>query len=384
MNKIKELYYKTADNPLLGLIPMIVFVLAGFAGSHFATALLVGFLTSYIVSMFLIASVGKGKIHALLFLIASNATLFVCAVLYFLSVFEELSFSFRSFWIIEAVFVLNLFLTVLFKKRIRSFIIKVANLSISALMLNSMDEYLSVSKIIIYVFVTHLIVTGIYFLLPISGNPLFEIILVWIVPLLFLVSLFIFEYFRLGYLRKKLAAEEWAAIVDDRGKVIGKIAKSETLKIGNKYLYPVVRIAVASAGRLFLAARSENKLLEPGNIDHPFEEYVQYEQTLDETAANMLKAYDLQAPTPRFSIKYLFENEKTKRLIYLYTVESCDESAFNRQKFENGKFWTQKQIEDNLLKGVFSECFEKEYEFLKDTLLLFCNPESEGASDHVV
>ena len=373
MNKIKELYHKTADNPLLGLIPLGVFVLVNYR-HDFSTSLLVGFPTSFVVLLLIIASIEKGKIHSSLFLMVSNATLFVAAGLYFIPFFEKLFLSFQSVLIIETVFAFNLFLTILFKKRIQLFFIKIAKLNIGLLMSNSIDEFVYVSKIILYALVIHLTVAGLRFLLPIPINPLFDVIFIWALPSIFIVLLFLFEYFRMNYLKKKLAAEKWPAIVDEQGRVIGKIAKSETLKMGNKYLHPMVRIAVAHAGRLFLAPRSE-MLFEPESIDHPFEEYVEYEHTLDETTENILKANNIQNLQTRFSIKYLFENEKTRRLIYLYTVENCDDNIFNRQKFENGKFWTQKQIEENLSKGVFSECFEKEYDFLKNTLLLFCSSE---------
>jgi hypothetical protein len=55
-----------------------------------------------------------------------------------------------------------------------------------------------------------------------------------------------------------------------------------------------------------------------------------------------------------------------------------DECFFNRQKFPEGKFWTQKQIEENLNINFFPECFEKEYEYLKNTLLLFCSPSPQN------
>jgi len=373
MNKIKNLLYKSTDNSLLGLAPIAVFVLAN-TRLDFPLALLIGFLTSFIVSLLVIPAIGKGKMYSFLFLLTSNATLSVSAALFFIPFFGELFVSFRYILVTEGIFVLNLFLTIVFKQRIQSFFIKIAKLNIAGSMSNSIDEYVDISKIIVCIFAVHLLIAGIYFLLPTSGN-LFDVIFVWVFPSIVIAALLLFEYYRLGYLKKKLDAEEWVAVVDEQGRVIGKIAKSETWKMGNKYMHPVVRIAVAHAGRIFLAPRSENMLLDPIDIDHPFEKYVEYGHTLDETAENILKENNIHNLKPRFSIKYLFENKKTKRLIYLYTIENCDENIFNRQKFENGKFWTQKQIEENLSKGFFSECFEKEYEYLKNTLLLFCERE---------
>jgi hypothetical protein len=382
MKKLKQFYYKLADNPILGVVPLQVFVLADYFMSY-SSSLLAGFLTSAIISLIILSLSGRGKIYYILFLITSIITLSVSTILYFITALEPFLYSFYSPFVTEITFVIVMFSIVMFKQQIQLFIIKTAKSNVAISILDSIDEYVYISTIILYTLATHLVLTGAYFLLPGLHNDIADLILVWVFPPLFMSGLFIFEYSRLGYLQKKLDNEEWLAVVDEKGKVIGKIAKSETAKMGNKYLHPMVRIAVAYNGRLFLAPRPEKLLLDPGSMDHPFEKYVKYEHTLDEAAANLLKIYNLRTQDlkPRFSIKYLFENEKTRRLIFLYTIEAYDESIFNRQKFPNGKFWTQKQIEDNIGAGFFSECFEKEYEYLKNTLLLFCSPNSDEEND---
>ena len=66
----------------------------------------------------------------------------------------------------------------------------------------------------------------------------------------------------------------------------------------------------------------------------------------------------------------MFENEDTKRLVFLYVSDIEDEELFDSLRLEGGKLWTEAQIEDNLGTMLFSECFEMEYEYLKNTILL--------------
>lgn len=382
MKKLKQFYYKLTDNPLLGVIPLQVFVMSDYFTSY-SSSLLAGFLTSTLISLIIITLSGRGKIYSILFLTTSIITLSISTILYFITAFEPVLYSFYSPFVTEITFVVVMFVIVFFKQQVQLFIIRTTKSNVAMSILDSIDEYVYIATIILYTFATHLVLTGAYFLLPILHNELVDTILVWVLPPLFILILFLFEYTRLGYLQKKLDNEEWLAVVDEKGKVIGKIAKSETAKMGSKYLHPMIRIAIAHKGRLFLAPRPEISILDPGKVDHPFEKYVKYEHSLDEAAANLLKMYDCcpKDLKPRFSIKYLFENEKTRRLIFLYTIEVCDECVFNRQRFAGGKFWTQKQIEENIGTDFFSECFEKEYEYLKNTLLLFSSPGDEDGDD---
>ena len=46
------------------------------------------------------------------------------------------------------------------------------------------------------------------------------------------------------------------------------------------------------------------------------------------------------------------------------------EKMMNIVKREGGKLWTGKQIEENMGKGLFSEYFEQEFNYLQNTVLL--------------
>ena len=69
-------------------------------------------------------------------------------------------------------------------------------------------------------------------------------------------------------------------------------------------------------------------------------------------------------------LNYTFENDKVKHMVNLYVLIIRSEKMMNIVKREGGKLWTGKQIEENMGKGLFSEYFEQEFNYLQNTVLL--------------
>ena len=98
---------------------------------------------------------------------------------------------------------------------------------------------------------------------------------------------------------------------------------------------------------------------------------MQYNHNIDEAINNLIKSEVKTAKMPvRFLLKYVFENEITKRLVFLYVSMIPTEVAFSNLHLKEGKLWTINQIEDNMGSDIFSECFELEFEYLKNTVLM--------------
>ena len=136
-------------------------------------------------------------------------------------------------------------------------------------------------------------------------------------------------------------------------------------------MHPVVRVALIYKGRIYLQMRDQDRLLNPGKLDYPFEKYMQFNHKVDETLRSSIRNECGGNDIPlRFLLKYTFENEITKRLVFLYVSDIGDETVFNSLQLQGGKLWTSAQIEDNMGTEIFSECFELEYEYLKNTVLL--------------
>lgn len=61
-----------------------------------------------------------------------------------------------------------------------------------------------------------------------------------------------------------MAHTEYVPIVNTQGDVIGKTMAMEALNYKNTYINPVIRIAVASHGMLFLCNRPQTAILDKG------------------------------------------------------------------------------------------------------------------------
>ncbi len=168
----------------------------------------------------------------------------------------------------------------------------------------------------------------------------------------------------------RLFREEWLPIVNEQGNVIGKVAKSVSMSMKNRFLHPVVRIALVNDGAIYLQKRCECSTFQPDLLDVPFEKYILFKHDLNLAARNSIAQQlgDVSLPL-KFQLKYTYEDSHTKRLVLFYVARLSSPTELACTQRLKGKFWTQKQIEDELHSGIFGECFLREYEFMKQTLL---------------
>lgn len=234
------------------------------------------------------------------------------------------------------------------------------------------DSEIQLMKIVLYTQVAYLLVVLLYELLPSNYHEdSVDFIVYHAVVLIFIFFHLLYEIIHWNILRKKILNEEWLPIVDEKGGVHGRVALSVSQSAGDKYLHPVVRIALIHKGRLFLKERSSFPINESHQLDYPFERYLRFEETLDEGVkeAFIEKGVTIDLPY-RFIFHYVSKNRETNRLIYLYVCNILDENIINDFNIGEGKWWTGKQIDENLGTGLFSPYFEKEYELLNTTVLM--------------
>jgi isopentenyldiphosphate isomerase len=185
------------------------------------------------------------------------------------------------------------------------------------------------------------------------------------------VFLVAYEIIRVQIIRANLVREEWWPIVSDQGKIIGSIQHLTSLNDEKKYLHPIVRVHIIDKGMIFLQKRSVNDLIFPGLWDTAISNHVRMgetiEQCVDRTA---LERFNLK----EFKYMYLsnYRNETEKEQHYGFLFVSCLLSDFkpNPTFIEQTKWWTLRQIEDNLKTGIFSDNFKTEFDLLKRSGLL--------------
>ena len=344
-------------NPAFGLIPLFVFsIIVGFADSWVSTGI------ALVLS--LLGYVAVRKQSRLIYGISIVA--FTISLLLSFTLFARLP-AVNRFVVVEIIFVLVLITIRLSRSKIVSYVAKTGNL----LLKNYLKESFRVAFQTQYGLSIHLLlVLLLYFLSGMEERPVQSPFITAVCQIM-LATIMLMEGGRLFILRRRLVGEEWLPVVTERGEVTGRVAKSITKDMKNRFMHPVVRVALIYGESIYLQERDPARLLNPGMLDYPFEKYMQYNEAIDETVRHSIAQECGSNAVPlQFLLKYTFENETTKRLIFLYVSDITDEALYNSLHLKGGKLWTEAQIEDNMDNRLFSECFELEFEYLKNTILL--------------
>ncbi len=271
----------------------------------------------------------------------------------------------------EAIFVFALWILSFFRKKVSNwFILKgqMKNLSLSI----RLNEFFLTTKLYCYIFTIHLIIVYIYkYFMVEYQTPGLDRFLFWQLNLSIVIIITIYEYIRIYMLNNEMKTENWLPVVNESGNVIGKVAYSVSVSSEKRFIHPVVRIALIHNNLLYLSRRDPEERIEPDKLDFPFESFVHYGNTLDETVNKILhEKVGFNDLPVKFIFKHIYKHPLTHRLIHLYTVQIPNIQQAGTINFTDGKWWTEKQIEENLDKGVFSDFFIMEYEILKNTILL--------------
>lgn len=348
--------HKISRNPAFGLIPLLLFsILASFVQMSVATG-----------ATLLLSLAGFLWVKKPVELIY-KISLITFLIVFILSLFFSMQTHVSNFVIVEIIFLLSLIMARLLRSRIVTRSAKKENVMTR----NYIKETLRVAFQTQYGLSIHLLVVMLLLLLGPAGPQGLDQRWILITAQAVLLAVIFIESARLHLLTKRLHKEEWLPVVNESGVVTGKVAKSITKDLKNRFMHPVVRVALIYNGKIYLKERDASRLLNPGLLDYPFEKYMQYDHDIDQSVHNSISRECGTKHIPlRFLLKYTFENESTKRLVFLYVSDIEDEELFNSLRLSGGKLWTEEQIGDNMGTGLFSECFELEFEYLKNTILL--------------
>lgn len=179
--------------------------------------------------------------------------------------------------------------------------------------------------------------------------------------------LFIVVYLKQKHLQKQPPAsagepEEMLPVVDESGRVIGSAPRSHCHS-GSKLLHPVVHLHVLNkSGAVFLQKRPLTKRIQPGKWDTAVGGHIAFGEEL--RTALQREAWE-EIGLNRFDAKllksYVWESDVERELVYVFTTTDYQGIHLHSDEVIEGKFWTPKQIENNLGKQVFTPNFEHEY-----------------------
>lgn len=179
---------------------------------------------------------------------------------------------------------------------------------------------------------------------------------------------FAYEFIKqkLNFRKQVVIEEEWLPLVNEQGGIIGKAPRSACHR-GEKLLHPVVHLHVLNSQKnVYLQKRPQNKLVQPGKWDTAVGGHISAGETLE----NALKreAWEeigLQDFSARLVKTYRWDSKVESELVYAFVSYDFKSIHLHTDEVAEGRFWTLKQIDNNLGKSVFTPNFEYEYQLLK-------------------
>ena len=245
----------------------------------------------------------------------------------------------------------------------RNLVLKMSQRYMKGMEINNaaMQNFNRSLKIMFWIFLVHvvLIIYSAYFMSKeawvfISGGLFYILFGVY----------FVYELVRSKLNAKKYQDEEWFPLVDEEGKVVGKAPRS-VCHNGSKLLHPVVHVHIYDEKRrLFLQKRSLSKRIQPGKWDTAVGGHIAFGEDLETGLSREVEEeVGLKNLTYEFITKYVWESEIERELTHVFFARKNGEIIIQPEEIDEGKFWTRKEIENNLGKGVFTPNFE--YEFMR-------------------
>lgn len=154
--------------------------------------------------------------------------------------------------------------------------------------------------------------------------------------------------------------EEFFPVVDLTGALVGRATRGECHG-GSMLLHPVVHLHLFnSRGELYLQRRPAWKDIQPGRWDTAVGGHVSYGESVAEAlrreAGEELGITDFE---PERIAVYPFRSEREYELVYVHRTV-YDGPVRPSGELDGGRFWTPREILENLGRGLFTPNFEGE------------------------
>jgi len=164
---------------------------------------------------------------------------------------------------------------------------------------------------------------------------------------------------------------EMLPAVDENGVVIGRMTR-EYAHGGDCVMHPVVHLHILRRDeRLYLQKRSMTKKLLPGYWDTAVGGHVSYGEMIGDALCR--EAYEelrLSRFNPIPMLTYQYDGNGEKELVSVFACVGGDfELTPDDEEVSEGRWWTEKEIEDNFGKSVLTPNFEQEYVRIRKALM---------------
>lgn len=155
-------------------------------------------------------------------------------------------------------------------------------------------------------------------------------------------------------------SQEIFPVVDASGQVVGRATRGECHG-GSMLLHPVVHLHVFnSRGELYLQRRPLWKDIQPGRWDTAVGGHVDYGETIEEALRREVREeLGIVDFLPEQVAVYEFRSERERELVHVFRT-LYDGEIRPSAELDGGRFWTRREIGENLGKEVFTPNFEGE------------------------
>ena len=155
-------------------------------------------------------------------------------------------------------------------------------------------------------------------------------------------------------------------VVDEDGKEISAAPRTVCHDGKSMLLHPVVHLHLFNEkGELFLQKRSNNKDLLPGKWDTSVGGHFQPGESAEEALMRETEEeLGLKSFSFKFIKKYIWESPQERELVYSFTCTSDCEPVIDNNEISDGRFWTLKEIKDNLKSELFTPNFVYEFNMI--------------------
>ncbi len=163
--------------------------------------------------------------------------------------------------------------------------------------------------------------------------------------------------------------EDWVPLVDEEGNVTGQAPRSVVHNGNSKLLHPVVHLHVYSGKNIYLQKRPLTKKIQPGRWDTAVGGHVDPGENIEQALAReTFEEIGIRGFKASLLKKYVWECDVERELVFSFITNYSGDFKINKEEVADAKFWSLKDIEAGIDKGIFTPNFLHEFRWVKEII----------------